>query len=438
MSILSYEILLTLIVFALYYLYYRKFKFFTIVEKLEQHNIRNKLPRGKCPPSYPNGWYRLCRSGELKSGEVKEIKLCGRHIAYYRGTDKNVYAVAAYCPHMGANLGIGGQVKFRSCIECPFHGWAFDGKSGLCVNSDKLDPKIVSTYCYPDIERVTKNQKGEYLQKISDGEVKIKTYLVKELKGIVYIWLHSKESKPWYDLVSEQSEHLTLRAESVNYVNCHVQEIPENGADMKHFDYIHYSAMDIIPSWLVQLRWEMRTKNAKDPDFLEKMTHPVEKCRTYQKTLFDQYLVNKELIPYLNVLLLDGYVILFNKYKFHAVWATGFQMGPATVALYVKSAIFEVLFKQAIQPVEKFTQKVYHTVFTNGYLPYWLSAYLLHAELRQVIFDVKLWNAKIFSETLRYNMKTYADQALLNWRQWYSQFYEGSAEFEKSLDQLEW
>lgn len=39
---------------------------------------------------------------------MKEIKLCGRHIAYYRGTDNTVYAVAAYCPHMGANLGIGG------------------------------------------------------------------------------------------------------------------------------------------------------------------------------------------------------------------------------------------------------------------------------------------------------------------------------------------
>lgn len=26
----------------------------------------------------------------------------------------------------------------------------------------------------------------------------------------------------WYDIVSENSEHLTLRAESVNYVNCHI------------------------------------------------------------------------------------------------------------------------------------------------------------------------------------------------------------------------
>lgn len=44
----------------------------------------------------------------IKFSQVSEIKLAGRHIAYYRGTDKIVYAVAAYCPHMGSNLGVGG------------------------------------------------------------------------------------------------------------------------------------------------------------------------------------------------------------------------------------------------------------------------------------------------------------------------------------------
>jgi len=83
----------------------------------DHKNIRNKLPRGKCPPSYPNGWYILSRSNLLKSGKVSEIKICGRHIAYYRGTDNVVYAVSAYCTHMGANLGYGGKVKHGRCIE---------------------------------------------------------------------------------------------------------------------------------------------------------------------------------------------------------------------------------------------------------------------------------------------------------------------------------
>lgn len=88
-----------------------------MVETPDLDNIKNKLPRGKCPPSYPFGWYRLCRSNELKTGQVSEIKLCGRHIAYYRGDDGIVYAVDAHCLHMGANLGHGGKVKFGRCIE---------------------------------------------------------------------------------------------------------------------------------------------------------------------------------------------------------------------------------------------------------------------------------------------------------------------------------
>lgn len=48
---------------------------------------------------------------------MKEVKICGRHIAYFRGFDNKAYAVHAYCPHMGANLGFGGKVKNTRCIE---------------------------------------------------------------------------------------------------------------------------------------------------------------------------------------------------------------------------------------------------------------------------------------------------------------------------------
>ena len=44
-----------------------------------------------------------------------------------------VSIVDAYCPHLGANLGVGGRVQ-GNCIECPFHGWQFDGETGQCVN----------------------------------------------------------------------------------------------------------------------------------------------------------------------------------------------------------------------------------------------------------------------------------------------------------------
>jgi cholesterol 7-desaturase len=50
----------------------------------------------------------------------------------------DIYALSAYCAHLGANMGIGGKVVNNDCIECPFHGWLYDGKTGKCVGNYKL------------------------------------------------------------------------------------------------------------------------------------------------------------------------------------------------------------------------------------------------------------------------------------------------------------
>lgn len=49
-------------------------------------------------------------------------------------TEKGVpHVFDAYCPHLGANLGVGGIVR-GDCIECPFHQWSFRGSDGECIN----------------------------------------------------------------------------------------------------------------------------------------------------------------------------------------------------------------------------------------------------------------------------------------------------------------
>ena len=42
------------------------------------------------------------------------------------------HVLDAYCPHLGADLGAGGQVV-GECLQCPFHGWEFRGSDGQCV-----------------------------------------------------------------------------------------------------------------------------------------------------------------------------------------------------------------------------------------------------------------------------------------------------------------
>ena len=50
-------------------------------------------------------------------------------VAYRTFVSGKVRIIGAYCPHLGADFSNGGVVK-GECIQCPFHGWQFDGDSG--------------------------------------------------------------------------------------------------------------------------------------------------------------------------------------------------------------------------------------------------------------------------------------------------------------------
>ena len=79
---------------------------------------------------------------------------------------------------MGANLGNGGKVKWNSCIECPFHGWTFDGRTGKCVTTSNLESKIVSHHIYNDVNNMVK-QDGTFIRKEQENcESKLETYEV--------------------------------------------------------------------------------------------------------------------------------------------------------------------------------------------------------------------------------------------------------------------
>lgn len=71
----------------------------------------------------------------------------GEQVAVFRGRDGKAHVVDAYCPHLGANLAVGGRVV-GNCIECPFHGWQFNGEDGKCVRIPYAEKgkRSLSTY----------------------------------------------------------------------------------------------------------------------------------------------------------------------------------------------------------------------------------------------------------------------------------------------------
>ena len=189
--------------------------------------------------------------------QARFFNYCGRSIVVFRGANKKVYALDAYCSHMGANLGHGGVVK-NNCIQCPFHGWVFEGETGNCViSANNKTPKIVQQYEYSNGVKESIAKDGVYLQKYYEGNVKLKKYLVNEQHNSIMIWFHSEEEyqdKFEYEPLPLKTK-LDFRGESINYVNCHIQEIPENGADIRHFDFLHTRLFNW--SDIVTFEWTM-------------------------------------------------------------------------------------------------------------------------------------------------------------------------------------
>ena len=70
-----------------------------------------------------------------------------------------------------------------------------------------------------------------------DWEMKIFTFT-----KLVMIWHHADQDEPgWYPPVIEpvQDDSWVYQGRTEYHVNCHIQDIPENGADVAHLDAVH-------------------------------------------------------------------------------------------------------------------------------------------------------------------------------------------------------
>jgi phenylpropionate dioxygenase-like ring-hydroxylating dioxygenase large terminal subunit len=173
--------------------------------------------QGRFPFPVPNGWFVVATSADLGPGEVLPLYYFAKELVLYRGTDGTPHLLDAHCPHMGAHLGVGGQVE-DGCLRCPFHGWKFDGESGRCVDVpyDTVDfiPKSATARAYPVVER----------------------------NHMIWAWHHLLGEPPFYDVpeVAEfhDPEWLPIVARDFEVATC-AQEMAENNVDRVHFKYVH-------------------------------------------------------------------------------------------------------------------------------------------------------------------------------------------------------
>ena len=94
-------------------------------------------------PPQLGAWMPLGSASSLTGLNPTQIRVCGLDIAVWhkplpKGSKKNVVAtewsaMVDACPHRLAPLSQGRVDPDSGCIECPYHGWAFDTDGSLKV-----------------------------------------------------------------------------------------------------------------------------------------------------------------------------------------------------------------------------------------------------------------------------------------------------------------
>ena len=95
-------------------------------------------PRSRpVPPVFPNGWVPIAESRDITSARIFKAKVHVNQVIIVRKSDGSVAVYDAFCPHLGADLSVGGEIvkssRGDSCIKCPFHGWLFSSSDGTCA-----------------------------------------------------------------------------------------------------------------------------------------------------------------------------------------------------------------------------------------------------------------------------------------------------------------
>ncbi|EIE25663.1 ISP domain-containing protein [Coccomyxa subellipsoidea C-169] len=78
-------------------------------------------------------WYPVHYAADLPEGDPQRVWLFDEAIVVARRPGKGPIAMLDRCPHRAAALSQG-RMTAAGNLQCAYHGWSFDGKTGDCTN----------------------------------------------------------------------------------------------------------------------------------------------------------------------------------------------------------------------------------------------------------------------------------------------------------------
>ncbi|WP_186319308.1 Rieske 2Fe-2S domain-containing protein [Streptomyces sp. SAJ15] len=166
---------------------------------------------------YPDGWFALAATTEVRPGGVVTRRLMGEDVVLYRTRSGRVRAVRPFCPHLGAHLGYGGTVRGENLV-CPFHHFQFDPE-GSCVRTGygTAAPKA-----------------------------RLSTLECREVDGLVFVWWHALGAAPTWEIEPAPPADFPRPYRTRRTLVEHPQDVVENIVDFGHFSPVHGTTAEVV------------------------------------------------------------------------------------------------------------------------------------------------------------------------------------------------
>lgn len=343
---------------------------------ISDHRALERRRRATYPGTRPSGWYHLVDSDAVAPGATARVEALGAELVVFRTEQGQVGVLEAHCPHLGANLAVGGTVV-GDCLRCPFHGWRF-----------RTDGSVAGVP-YAD----------------SPPRARARAWPVRELYGMIFVYhgpLDRQGDVPyvpayWPEL--ETDRFVRRGRHSPRDVKMHLLEFAENSVDVQHFAMLHRKMR--LP-WtnlrvpLVEIehaaRWE------PDPE------------RPHVAHFFD-----------------DAHLVIAGR-DFPATGAAGHAMfvGPASLVAFTirLPKVGEVVIFQTHTPQGEddapLRLQVRFRWWAERTVPRLLTSYVVGNWISQWWRDVEIWENKIH---VPHPPLARGDGAVPRLRAWFQQFY---------------
>jgi nitrite reductase (NADH) small subunit len=86
---------------------------------------------------------RVCSASQLPpAGQVAEFVVNGRTLCV-ANVGGSIAVLDGTCPHEGGPLGEG--VLEDGCVACPWHGYSFDPKTGVCPQDSSMKAEVIES-----------------------------------------------------------------------------------------------------------------------------------------------------------------------------------------------------------------------------------------------------------------------------------------------------